>query len=191
MEYQRITDLNKVRQLYHEHMEVDFPPDERPSAAHFLRITEQGGYQIILFLLEGEEVGYAVFHEKDGYVLMNFLAVYENRRGTGIGTMQLETIRRLYQDKKGIILEADHIDYARDEADALIRRRRVAFYQKCGYVCIPDFVILLFGVHYHIMVLPIGEDMSNDREYIYQVLYRMYDHIPTKYLAGAIQWIKG
>lgn len=186
----KITDPHEVRQIYKEHIAVDFPASERPPLPHFVRAIEQSASELYLCEKDGQDVAYAVFREESGYILLNYFAVYKDRRGKGTGTELLQEIRNSYADKKGIILEAEHVDYAKSQADQEIRRKRIAFYERCGYTCLLDFDLLLFGEHYHVMVQPICEDKTGDREYIYEILCRMYSGIPAKHAADVIRWVR-
>lgn len=187
MNSRKITDLNEVEQIYREHITVDFPVTERPPLPFFVKMIKSSTSSIYIYEKDGKEAAYAVFSEADGYVLLNFFAVYGNQRGNGIGSELLGEFRKLYADKKGILLEVEHTAYAADEADEVIRRKRIAFYERCGYVCLNNFDLLLFGEHYHVMVQAISENKSGDREYMFDTLCHMYSNIPDEYASGAIQ----
>lgn len=190
MNFKKITNSFEAEQMYQEHIAVDFPPFERPPLPFFMQMIKDSASELYLYEKDGQDIAYAVFHEEDGYILMNFFAVYKNQRGKGIGSELLQAFNSFYADKKGILIEAEHTDYAEDQTDAVVRKKRVAFYERSGYVCLENFDLLLFGVHYHVCVKPLGEDKTGDQAYLYDVICRMYSAIPREFSAGAVQWIR-
>lgn len=190
MKLREVTNIHEVEQIYQEHIAIDFPASERPPLAFFMRMHEQSVSSLYLCEEDGEVVAYAAFREEDGYVLLNYFAVHENQRGRGIGRKFLQEIGTLFADKKGILVEAEHTGYAINEADEIVRTKRIAFYESCGYVCLRDVDLLLFNVHYQVLVKPLSEDKTGDSEYIYQVFCCLYHGIPDEYAAGAIQWVR-
>lgn len=189
MKLRLITDLNQAETIYREHMTVDFPASERQPLPFFIKMVKESANIIYLCEIEGQPAAYAVFREKQGYVLLQYLAVFEGQRGNGTGTRLLREISLLYGDRKGILLEVEHTGYARDEADLMIRKKRLAFYERCGYVCLKDFDLLLFGEHYQVMVLPVGEDRTSDNEYIFSIFREMYCGNPVRNASNVIQWV--
>lgn len=187
MRMRKIEHSDTIKQMYQDHVAIDFPSSERPSLSIFAEMIAQSASALYIFEKDGQDVAYTVLREDDGYILLNFLAVYENQRGKGIGSEFLHEIATFYHNKKGILLEAEHIAYATTPADATLRQKRVAFYERCGYICLIPFDLLLFDVHYHIMVKPLTENKTSDHAYLYNVLRHMYHHIPHP--AQAIQWV--
>lgn len=55
----------------------------------------------------------------------------------GSGTELLRAFGEFCADKKGILLEAKHTADAENEADAVIRQKRNAFYKRCGCARLP------------------------------------------------------
>lgn len=190
MKLREVTNIHEVKQIYQEHIAIDFPASERPPLAFFMRMHEQSVSSLYLCEEDGEAVAYAAFREEDGYILLNYFAVHENQRGKGIGSEFLREIGKLFADKKGILVEAEHMGYAVDKADEIVRKKRIAFYERCGYVCLHDIDLLLFNIHYQILVKPLSEDKTGDPEYIYQVFCSLYNGIPDEYAAGAIKWVR-
>lgn len=190
MDFRIITDLEEASRIYKDRIEADFPPSERAPLRFFLRNLEQSDSRLYLYEKEGEAVAYAMFSEAEGYVLLNLFAVYPGQRGSGVGSALLQDFKDAYADKKGIIVEVEHLDYAVDIADASVRKKRMAFYQRCGYRCLSDFDLLLFGEHYHILVRPIEEDRTGDLSYFYNLFREIYGGVANKIPGGAVQWVR-
>lgn len=190
MKIRKVTNISEAKQIYQKHIAIDFPPFERPPLPFFLKMIKKASSELYLYEKDGQDMAYAVFHEVDGYVLLNFFAVYESQRGKGIGSELLGEFSRIYGDRKGILLEAEHTEYAKDQAEETVRRKRITFYERSGYLCLENLDVLLFGVHYHIMVKPLGEDKTDDPAYIYDVLCKMYSGMPRLLTANAIQWVR-
>lgn len=188
MKLRRITDLNEAEAIYQEHMTEDFPASERQPLSTFIRMVGDSANIMYLCELEGRPAAYAVFREKEGYILLQYLAVFADRRGSGTGTRLLREISALYRDKKGILVEVEHTGYARDEEGLRVREKRIAFYERCGYVCLERFDLVLFGVHYQVMVLPLCENRIHDHEYIFGVFREMYCGDPVRNPAKVIRW---
>lgn len=190
MKLRKVTDIHEVEQIYAEHIAVDFPASERPPLPFFLRMFGQSASSLYLCEKDGTEVAYASFREEDGYILLNYFAVHEKQRGTGIGSEFLQEIGRLYANKKSILVEVEHAAHAVDQTDEMVRKKRIAFYERCGYVCMHDFDLVLFGTHYQVMIKPLSEDKSGEPETIYSIFCRLYNGIPDKYAAGAVKWVR-
>lgn len=189
MRLRQVTDLNEAEAIYREHMTVDFPASERQPLPFFVKMVVESANIMYLCEIEGQPAAYAVFREKEGYVLLQYLAVFEGQRGNGTGTRLLREISLLYRDRKGILAEVEHTGYARDEADRRTREKRLAFYERCGYVCLENFDLLLFGEHYQVMVLPLKENRTGDPEYIFGIFREMYCGSPVRNASNVIQWV--
>lgn len=189
MKLRQITDLKEAEAIYREHMTVDFPDSERQPLPFFVKMVGEAANIIYLCEIDGRPAAYAVFRKKEGYVLLQYLAVFEEERGKGTGTRLLQEISLLYGDQKGILVEVEHTGYARDEADRRTREKRLAFYERCGYVCLNHFVLRLFGEHYQVLVLPLLEDRTGDPEYIFSIFREMYCASPVNNAPNVLQLV--
>lgn len=190
MNFRKITDLNEAEQIYQDYIAADFPPAERQPLTIFIRMLRDSATDMYLWETEGQPAAYVVVRERDGYVLLQYFAVLKRLRGKGTGTGLLRQLNTLYGDKKGILLEVEHTGYAGNQEDLMVRRKRIAFYERCGYICLEDFDLALFGVHYQVMVLPIGENRISDHEYIFGIFQKMYCFDPMRNAAKVIQWVR-
>lgn len=173
MDCRKLTDRREVRALYRRRVSQDFPSSERQPIRTFTKMAQASNCDLNLYLLDGQAVGYAMLYEKNGYVLLNYFAVYPELRGQGIGRALLQEIAQAYADKQAIYMEVEHTAYALDEADATVRQKRIHFYQACGYHLLEELDVVLFGEHYYLMILPLHNQVVDDAV-VYQTLWDTY-----------------
>ena len=77
---------------------------------------------------------YAYFSctENGKYALLDYFAVKKDLRGTGIGSKTFPLLRTEMKDRDGLLLEVESVESAEAEEEVNIRRRRIAFYERCG-----------------------------------------------------------
>lgn len=128
-------------------------------------------------LLRGEtESGYAICAEgKSGQsVLLSLFAVFEDRRGEGIGTAFLKKLEERYAEKGGIIVEVEIPELADSEEEGRIREKRIEFYKKAGFSLVGGITYTIWDIPMHLMVLPIKETKEKLDSQIEQSLYDIY-----------------
>ena len=96
-------------------------------------------------MADGKAAGYAFMlrHPAAPYVLLDYLAMEE--RGHGAGSACLALLKNEYP--QGIVAEVEAIDPGLDAETAALRRRRIGFYQRAGFIPCP-FPNRIFNVHY-------------------------------------------
>ena len=82
-------------------------------------------------------------HPAAPYVLLDYLAMEE--RGHGAGSACLALLKNEYP--QGIVAEVEAVDPGLDAETAALRRRRIGFYQRAGFISCP-FPNRIFNVHY-------------------------------------------
>jgi GNAT superfamily N-acetyltransferase len=148
------TQLNRtqIEYIYHKFMVCDFPPDELKPLPHLLRMVEEG-LCTYYALYDGDEVlSYFGLCVKDGFALVDYLAVNPKFRGQGIGTETLKYLKEAAGNNR-ILIECEEIEKAQTAEEAEIRRRRIAFYTKSGFL-LTDVKAKLFGVDYVLLTFP-------------------------------------
>ncbi len=141
LEYMPPEDLERVYPL----LERDFPADERKKQDH-LRALMESGLEVGWHLMaDGARAGYAFVlqHPAVPFVLLDYLAM--ERRGGGAGTACLALLKNQYP--QGLLAEVEAEDPAETQAVNALRRRRIGFYQRSGFVPCP-FDNDIFRVHY-------------------------------------------
>lgn len=130
----QLLDAASVQRLYSERMTQDFPEDERPPVQVLSRLVQGGAHQAFALTDGAQAVGYAIATRAAGIVLITHLAILPGVRGAGHGSRLLDLLQARYADAQALAVEVERPEDARDEADHLVRARRVAFYARAGYV---------------------------------------------------------
>ena len=124
-----------------------FPASEKKPFSMILKMHRKGASDVWRFTRDGKFAGLIITINADNHILLDYLAVDEEQRGTGIGTEILGLMRHQYSGK-GVFLE---IESVYEECDNLSERlRRKHFYEKCGMKSMEVFV-WLFGVKMELM----------------------------------------
>jgi len=142
--------LNKeeLTRLYEHDLVRDFPQAELKPLKGMLRLMDQGQYLPLLVSDQGENIGYAMMWlspERDG-ALLEYLGVFPDLRSGGYGTK----ILALLMERFGQVFGEVEAPVSKDPAENHLRRRRIAFYERCGFRLL-DYDCALFGVHFKCM----------------------------------------
>lgn len=147
--------LYDIKRIYEEKMIHDFPACEIKPFKAIERMHQNGEY-FVYGNFEGEEmIAYAfIAKPKDGKVgLLDYLAVKESERGKGYGSKTIAQIKEFLKDHyNGLIIESEHIHYAKCEEDKKKRQRRIRFYEKNGLVKL-GFESRIYGTEYTVLYL--------------------------------------
>ena len=179
----------EICHLYESRMRQDFPPSELKRLSSILAMVRRDEYDVI-GAYEGEEpVAYALMYRPKGecVVLLDYLAVYPQQRGRGVGTMFLARLRAYCHKSADVLLiECERPKAAPDEAEA---RKRIRFYTQAGAALTP-VRIWLFGVEYSILVLPCGEHIPQ-RDWAQQMLMLYRQMLPRELYEANVRLIRG
>ena len=184
-----ITDFNRIGHIYRTFMQRDFPKEELKPLDSIRRMWDMHSYDCYQLTENGALVGYALFVRQscDGrdWYLLDYLAVIKKYRNHGYGSEFLHGLPMLIKDADSIIVEVEDPDKAGDEADGMLRRRRLAFYLRGGFVK-TGVTATIFGVPYHILELPCRKVHSmEESRMIYTSLYRFI--VPEPYYSRNIR----
>jgi len=124
-----------------------FPASEKKPFSIIRKKHREGKTHIWRFTREGTFAGIVITINGESRILIDYLAVAEQHRGTGIGSEILALMRKHYAGK-GVFLEIESV-YAPCENQAE-RIRRKHFYEKAGMKSMEVFV-WLFGVKMELM----------------------------------------
>lgn len=145
-------DQRALRSVYQNHIKRDFPIEERKPLFIMERLIRQGKYDP-LGIYEGENLlAYALLWH-DGvrdYILLDYLAVCDGRRGKGVGAAVLSLLEEHYRDYRGILAEAEAPGEDAGPEENKIRARRQAFYLRAGFQQL-GYQAKLFGVVYDML----------------------------------------
>jgi len=112
-----------------------------------LKKFREGKTDIWRFTRNGSFAGIIITINGDEHILIDYLAVAENQRGTGIGSEILPLMRSRYAGK-GVFLEIESVYEDCDNKAERLRRKH--FYEKAGMQSMGVFV-WLFGVKMELM----------------------------------------
>lgn len=159
IETRPLTDLPAIKRIYDTRMTRDFPPGELRPWASLRRSWDRGEYDGRGLFGDGELLGYAFFVRlpTDGgyHYLFDYLAIAQEHRDEGLGTVFLDRLARDVPDAVCMIGEVEDPDMAADDAARALRERRIRFYARSGY---RDTGVRsrVFGVDYRILEIPTG-----------------------------------
>lgn len=172
----RQLETKEMQYIYNTYMKTDFPADELKPLSAMVNMMERGHYRPY-GLYEGEELrGYAylVLTKEQGVALIDYLAVLSQYRGGGYGSRLIEELRNAHACWQGLILEVENPEYAADEAELAMQKRRIHFYQKNG-VELSELKVKIYGVPYQIMYLAgmdvNGASLRGHLETIYHTMF--------------------
>lgn len=136
----------------------DFAPGEYAPYTVLYKQLKKGIQQGFLLYAGGDEAAYAVCAagHPNGFVLVSLLAVYPEYRGRGFGTEFIRELKKIYTDKKGVIVEVEKPEDTKDEDEKTRREKRIAFYRKAGFEQVPGIEYSIWTVPMHLMVFPGG-----------------------------------
>lgn len=146
--------LNKeeLTDLYQKELVFDFPKSELKPLRAMLRLMEQGLYEPLLVLEDGQPLGYALCwfgKEREGKgALLEYFGVLRGKRNGGAGSRILAALAERYGQLYG---EAE-APTSEDPAENELRQRRLGFYQRNGFRVL-DYECALFGVHFKCLYL--------------------------------------
>lgn len=124
-----------------------FPRSEKKPFSMIRKKQREGKTDIWRFTREGKFAGIIITINGDEHILIDYLAVDEGQRGTGIGTEVLQLMREHYAGK-GVFLEIESVYEECENKAERIRRKH--FYEKCGLESM-DVFVWLFGVKMELM----------------------------------------
>lgn len=170
----RIETKEDMAALYHEHIIRDFNADERRPLRIIQRLMREGYYTCYILREDGRMLAYAcLIHAPEiESTLLDYFAVVPESRSGGVGGRFLAQLREICP-AEGIILECEMPSEAKDDADRIVRERRIAFYERNGAELI-DCGWHAFGVEYNLLWLPVRKPLAEaDPQGDIQ---RLYDH---------------
>jgi ribosomal protein S18 acetylase RimI-like enzyme len=109
-------------------MEKNFIADERRDFEAAKSILENKEYKIYHTVEEGERVGFVTVWELSGFAFIEHFVTYENHRNKGYGSKVLGCLKEKYG---ALVLEAE-------PPIEDIQKRRIAFYERNGFVQNPQ-----------------------------------------------------
>lgn len=133
--------ISQWAHIYHLYRKA-FPLSERKPFSIIRKMYRKGKTDIWYFRSDGKFAGLVITINGDDHILLDYLAVAEDRRGKGIGSQILQQMRSHYAGK-GVFLEIESVyEAAENQAE---RQRRKQFYIRSGMKSMGVFAVV-FGV---------------------------------------------
>lgn len=172
LQTQRLTKFAQIAQLYRDRMKKDFARNERKPLSAIRRAWKQGVYDCYGLMDGNEMLGYAFFVRQGENLLFDYLAIAEQHRSEGLGSIFLQQLADCLQTAGCVVGEVEDPDKAKDEEARRLRERRMQFYLRNGYRK-TDVTSSVFGVDYRILEVPTGTTHTAEEiQTIYTELYR-------------------
>ena len=189
----RVLSRQQMRRIYRWEMQEAFPRVELKPLWTILRLMERGEYDALGFYRGEELVGYALLRLGERFVLLDYLAACQGKRGGGVGSAMLAELQRRYAATGGLLAEVEALEEDLSPEEGEKRRRRLAFYTRNGFFDL-NYQADIFRVRYAMLgwsasgSMDTGEAMEAHRA-LYRLgtllpLYRRYVHIPIQEKEG-------
>ena len=124
-----------------------FPKSEKKPFSMIRKMHRLGKSDVWRFERDGKFAGLIITINGEKIILLDYLAVDEKKRGTGIGSQILKLMKEHYADKS-VFLEIESVYEECENKAERIRRKH--FYEKCGLESM-DVFVWLFGVKMELM----------------------------------------
>lgn len=124
-----------------------FPKSEKKPFSMIRKMHRLGKSDVWRFERDGKFAGLIITINGEEIILLDYLAVEETQRGTGIGSEILRRMKEHYADKS-VFLEIESVYEECENKAERIRRKH--FYEKCGLQSM-DVFVWLFGVKMELM----------------------------------------
>lgn len=166
MEY-KVQDLTREQtgDIYRQWIGRHFPQDEIKPLKSIYRMWDMGAYRALGMYEKKADglqlIGYAFFAmaEDCGLLLLDYLAIVEDYRGQGMGSIFLQEMKKRLKTYRGILIETEDIECAGDEEAYRIRQKRDSFYGQNGALR-TGIKSVIYGVHYAIWNFPLASAAS-------------------------------
>lgn len=152
----RVLPVKEYEQWYHNHLCRDFPVNEIKPLEDIIELQSQGKYDVVVYEEDRSIVGYAAIwkHEGNSAYLLDYLGVPSHLRNRGIGKEILKNLRTDMIQLEGrpdicLILESETPLEHEESEENTIRKRRICFYERNGWVKMYEMATC--GMRFHAM----------------------------------------
>ncbi|MGX7023542.1 GNAT family N-acetyltransferase [Vagococcus hydrophili] len=120
--------------IYNQFMIHDFPENELKTLETILTAYDQEKYACFIMEEASEIKAYACFSwYSEEIKILDYFAVTSHLRGSGYGSKMLAWIKNNDMISE-LLIESEDPDFADSQKELIIRQRRIAFYEKNGFV---------------------------------------------------------
>lgn len=147
----------EIEPWYTQELCTAFIPHECKPLEDILALRAEKRYELWGLFSGKNLLGYAALWSSPAFslVLLDYLGVTASRRNGGLGG---EILRRLQQQGRPLVTEAELPVDGACETENVMRRRRIAFYERNGFT--PAYVMATCGLRWQALLHdPTGVDM--------------------------------
>lgn len=161
-------DKDGLREIYYKYMVNDFPKAELKPYDMIEKMRKNKECIAYGFYDEDNKetlAAYAlIIDNKTDCLLLDYFAVCSSIRGRGYGSKALNKIKEIYSDsgKKLMIIEIEAIEFAANDNEKEVRKRRKSFYLKNTIEETKVFA-RFYDVEYQLLYLNLGTKLSDER----------------------------
>jgi len=160
VELRRLTDRELIP-WYEQELTEAFPPNERKPFGDILALMDQGRYEV-WGLFDGDTLlGYATLWMEPAdksCILLDYLGVTAARRNGGLGGQIVRMLAEQLAGKSLLLIEAERPVEGDDPAENALRRRRLAFYERCGLI--PAYDMATCGMRFTTFLPELPADLA-------------------------------
>lgn len=158
--------------IYDKWLIYHFPANEVKPLVNIKNMWDVGGYEAYAWYEGDDIVGYAFLgaHPETEFILLDYLAIIDNHRGSGYGSRILSELKNVVKNKKAVVIETENLSKASNKAEVDEREKRDRFYTKNGVVK-SGLSATVYGAEYRVWYLPFDDNLTNAE------IARAYDDI--------------
>ncbi|WP_130868661.1 GNAT family N-acetyltransferase [Intestinimonas massiliensis (ex Afouda et al. 2020)] len=146
---------------YDRELSEAFPPNERKPLPDIRALMDAGRYEV-WGLFDGDTMlGYATLWMEPtdkSCILLDYLGVTAARRNGGLGQKIVRMLAEQMEGKSLLLIEAERPVEGGDPAENNLRRRRLAFYERCGFV--PAYDMATCGMRFATFLPYLPQDLT-------------------------------
>ena len=152
-----LLNIHEIKQIYETRMVIDFPKAELKPLKNIIDAVNSGIYEC-LGLFDGDEcIGYTFLIKQGESFLIDYIAIYPDKRNNGAGSQLLRLLNEHLADAEVVIIEVEDPQYAKSAEEKDLQTRRLGFYMRNG--CVDTGLrVRCFGVPF--IILSLGKILS-------------------------------
>lgn len=166
--------------IYKEYIDVFPTKQQKP-----LKFIQNGISKEIMEILEIIEndkiVGFFILNKikEDGYFQLDYFAIFKRYQSKGYGSKAIKELIKYCEKSKGIFIEIEKIENAKNEEEKNIRQRRANFYEKLNFQKL-DFDIIISKMLFTPYILMISKTEELNQKELIETIMEIYIQISGK-----------
>ncbi|WP_022774725.1 GNAT family N-acetyltransferase [Butyrivibrio sp. AE2015] len=172
-----LLNIDEIKQIYETRMVIDFPKAELKPLKNIIEAVNSGIYECLGLFEGGECIGYTFLVKQDESFLIDYIAIYPDKRNNGVGSQLLRHLYEYLAAAKVVILEVEDPQYAKSAEEKDIQTRRLGFYMRNG--CVDTRLrVRCFGVPF--IILSLGKENGGEPDFLWDLYNSHYKAVLPK-----------